>query len=151
MTSLSINRPRFLQQQQLLSFSPAGIFSFSTLLRFSSWRPNQPFSLWLEGLLLYQKSPSLISYHNTLVQSLLMETPCCVLLSLEISNQSLETRLHTKANQLSSSRKRTFSSSLNPFRFALVGKFSKGRPSMETLMKYFQPVGFWGVFSRGLL
>ncbi|XP_019186523.1 PREDICTED: uncharacterized protein LOC109181225 [Ipomoea nil] len=37
------------------------------------------------------------------------------------------------------------------FRFALVGKFSKGRPSMAELRMTFDQIGFGGAFSLGLL
>ena len=39
----------------------------------------------------------------------------------------------------------------SPFRFALVGKFSKGRPSMEALRKEFLTIGYKGTFTLGLL
>lgn len=38
-----------------------------------------------------------------------------------------------------------------PFKSALVGKFSKGRPNMESLRKEFVAVGFKGEFFIGLL
>ena len=39
----------------------------------------------------------------------------------------------------------------SPLKFALIGKFSRGRPSMEGLRKDFMSVGFKGSFSLGLL
>lgn len=39
----------------------------------------------------------------------------------------------------------------SPFKFVLVGKFSKGHSNMEDLCKDFQMVGFKGVYSIGLL
>ena len=38
-----------------------------------------------------------------------------------------------------------------PFKLALVGKFSRGRPTMEELRKFFQAVGYKGVYSLGWL
>ncbi|CAI9102482.1 OLC1v1000762C1 [Oldenlandia corymbosa var. corymbosa] len=38
-----------------------------------------------------------------------------------------------------------------PFKNALIGKFSKGRPSMEYLWAQFQKIGFKGEFSLGML
>lgn len=38
-----------------------------------------------------------------------------------------------------------------PFKFTLVGKFSRGHPSMEALRKDFTAVGFRGPFTLALL
>jgi len=37
------------------------------------------------------------------------------------------------------------------FKFALIGKFSKGRPSMAVLRKSFELIGFGGAFNLGLI